>query len=215
MDPAEFYTGIVPEVRSAHFGTDRYRALIEQSGSPVLELGRGDGGPFFDLAGEGFDIEGVDSSVDMVGRGRERLRPRGLNAPIHHQRMEELRLTRQFATIYLAGPTFTLLSDDVSAQGALHAIAEHLRPDGTALVPLWTPSPTPAERFGAVQTAHIGTTGARYIVESENYDTVLRTRTTRVRYELTREPQPLSSPANGSSTGTRQTTSGGWQPRPG
>ena len=195
MDPAEFYTGIVPEVyaalRSAHSGTDRYRALVEQSGSPALELGCGDDGPFFDLAGEGVDIEGVDSSSDMVRRGRERLRARGVDAPIHHQRMEDLRLPRRFATIYLAGPTFTLLPDDASARRALHAVAEHLRPDGTALVPLWTPPPTPRERLGAVQTARIGAAEARYTVESEDYDAALRTRTTSVRYELADEASTI------------------------
>jgi SAM-dependent methyltransferase len=196
MDAADFYTGIVPDVyaalRSTHFDTARYRALVEQNGSPVLELGCGDDGPFFDLASQGCDIEGVDSSIDMVRRGRERLRAHGLNAPLHHQRMEDLHLSRQFATIYLAGPTFNLLPDDASAQRALHAIAEHLRPDGTALVPLWTPPPTPPERLGAAQIARIGAGEARYVVEAEDYNTMLRTRRTRVCYELASETATIA-----------------------
>jgi hypothetical protein len=69
MHSAEFYTGIIPEVyaalRGTHFRTDRYRTFIEDEGSPALELGCGDDGPFFDLANEGFDVEGVHSSADM------------------------------------------------------------------------------------------------------------------------------------------------------
>lgn len=188
MHPADFYTGIVPTVYSAlrgtHFGTDRYRAFIEEEGSPALELGTGDDGPFFDLAGEGFDITGVDASIDMVRRGLARLESRRLGQSIFHQRMEDLNLGRRFAAIYLAGPTFNLLADDETALLALRAIARHLLPGGAALVPLWIPSPTPPEEFGEFQTADVDGIEARYIVESENFDTLTRTRTTSVRYEL-------------------------------
>lgn len=186
--PADFYTGIVPTVytalRSTHFGTDRYRAFVDEMGSPALELGSGDDGPFFDLAAEGFDITGVDASIDMVRRGRESLKARGLEQVIHHQRMEDLDLGRRFAAIYLAGPTFNLLADDETALRALRAITRHLLPAGAALVPLWVPSPTPPEQFGVVQTAEVDAVEVRYVVESERFDTSTRTRVTSVRYEL-------------------------------
>ncbi|MGN8553714.1 UNVERIFIED_CONTAM: class I SAM-dependent methyltransferase [Microbacterium sp. SLM126] len=188
MHAAEFYTGIVPQVyvalRGTHFGTDRYRAFVAQHRAPALELGCGDDGPFFDLVSEGFDIEGVDSSADMVRGGRARLQSRGLTAAIHHQRMEDLDLDRQFGAIYLAGPTFNLLPDDLIAASALRAIARHLLPEGAALMPLWTPQPTPPEQFGVVRTADIGDVVARYVIESEDYDVAEHTRTSSVRYEL-------------------------------
>ena len=195
VHPADFYTGIVPTVyaalRGTHFGTDRYRAFIEQEGVPALELGTGDAGPFFDLAEEGVDITGVDASIDMVRRGRERLASRGLDQQILHQRMEDLDLGRRFAAIYLAGPTFNLLADDETARQALKAIARHLLPTGAALVLLWVPSPTPAEEFGVVQTADADAVEARYVVESEDFDTSTRTRTTSVRYELGGDSQDV------------------------
>lgn len=188
MDAADFYTGIVAEVygalRGTHFKADRYRSFVHEHGTPALELGCGDDGPFFELAASGQDLEGVDSSMDMVRRGRERLATGAVDAPIHHQRMEELELDRRFASIYLAGPTFNLLPDDATALRALRAIAAHLRPDGAALVPLWTPPPTPDEQIGVVRTAHIEGAEARYTVASEVYDTDSRTRTSMARYEL-------------------------------
>ena len=87
-----------------HFSTERYRSFVQSSGAPALELGCGDSSPFYDLAAEGMDIEGVDSSPDMVRRGRERLAADGAEAPVRLQRMEELTLERRFASIYLAGP---------------------------------------------------------------------------------------------------------------
>lgn len=188
MHPADFYTGIVAEVygalRATHFSTDRYRSFVAEHGTPALELGCGDAGPFYDLAGTGLDIEGVDSSVDMVRRGRDRLAAEGIDVPVHHQRMEEMELSRSFASLYLAGPTFNLLPDDATALRALRAIAAHLQPDGAALVPLWTPPPTPSDQIGVARTSRVGDAEARYIVIGEDYDTGSRTRTTRARYEL-------------------------------
>jgi ubiquinone/menaquinone biosynthesis C-methylase UbiE len=188
MEAAEFYTGIVPDVyralRASHFSADRYRAFIEEHGQPALELGCGDDGPFFELAVAGYELVGVDSSTDMVDRGLERLRRDGVTAQIHHQRMERLELGMTFGSIYLAGPTFNLLPDDESALDALRAIARHLREDGAALVPLWSPTPTPPERIGVTSVSESATARAKYTVIGETYDLAQRTRTTQVRYEL-------------------------------
>lgn len=193
MQPADFYTGIVAEVygalRGTHFGVDRYRSFLEEHGTPALELGCGDDGPFFELVASGVDLEGVDSSADMVRRGRERLTAQGVDATIHHQRMEDLELGRKFASIYLAGPTFNLVPDDATGLRALRAIAAHLQPDGAALIPLWTPPPTSDEQIGLVRSARVAGADARYTVVSEIHDTDARTRTSMTRYELNSEDE--------------------------
>lgn len=197
MEAADFYTGIVPEVYSAlrgtHFSSHRYRAFVQEHGQPALELGCGDDGPFFELAAAGYTITGVDSSIDMVRRGLDRLERDGLRAEIHHQKMEELALDTSFASIYLAGPTFNLLPDDATAVGALKAIAAHLRPEGAALVPLWSPAPTPSEEMGVTKVSDSGTTEAQYTILDETYDTARRTRTTHVLYELTTGNESLTA----------------------
>lgn len=195
MHPAEFYTGIVPTVytvlRSTHFNAERYRSFIQEHGTPALELGCGDDGPFYELAAMGIDLEGVDSSEDMVRRGRARLEAEGITAGIHQQRMEEFELNRKFASIYLAGPTFNLLPDDATALRALRAIADHLEPEGAALVPLWSPPPTPSHQNGMVHSARVGETDARYTVLQEDYDTASRTRTTSMRFELATDSESV------------------------
>lgn len=197
MEAADFYTGIVPDVyralRGTHFSSDRYHAFVQKYGQPALELGCGDDGPFFDLASAGYALVGVDSSADMVDRGLERLRRDGITAPIHHQRMEELDLGMKFASIYLAGPTFNLLADDDTALKALQAMAGHLRTGGAALVPLWTPRPTPPERIGEVSISESAAGRAQYTVIDETYDREQRTRTTYVRYELITEDESLTA----------------------
>jgi ubiquinone/menaquinone biosynthesis C-methylase UbiE len=72
VDPADFYTGIVAELygplKSFSQDCEPYAAFIEQAGTPALELGCGDGDPLLQLRQRGLEVEGVDSSADMLER---------------------------------------------------------------------------------------------------------------------------------------------------
>ncbi len=194
ISATDFYTGIVPEIYTALRGTTfdagRYLDFVAEAGQPALELGCGDDGPFFELLRRGIDVDGVDSSQDMLDRCRARAGTENLRARTYCQPMQELSVPRTYRAIYLAGPTFNLLPDDDTAFRALQRMAAHLHPDGQAMVPLWIPEPTPEENLGSVREART-TDGAlaRYTIESEEYDRTLRTRRTRTRYELQRDDQ--------------------------
>lgn len=188
MSAAEFYTGIVVEayakLKSTNFDPEPYSRFVTETGQPALELGCGDGDPLLSLRAQGLDVEGVDSSADMLERCRQRAAALGVDVTLHHQRMEELSLGRQYRSIFLAGPTFDLLVDDDTALRALRAIREHLTDDGAAMIPLWIPEPTPADDLGVTREA-TGEDGAvlRYTAVSEVYDETTRTRITTTRYE--------------------------------
>ncbi|MEU1574163.1 class I SAM-dependent methyltransferase [Streptomyces collinus] len=188
MDPADFYTGIVAELygplKSFSQDPEPYAAFIRQAGGPALELGCGDGDPLLELRRRGLDVDGVDSSADMLERLRRRAGEQGIRATVFHQRMEALELPRRYRAVFLAGPTFTLLPDDVTALAALRGIRAHLAVGGTALVPLFTPAPTPAEEIRRVRTA-AAPDGAelRVSVVAEQRDEAARTQTALLRYE--------------------------------
>jgi trans-aconitate methyltransferase len=188
MDAADFYTGIVVDayakLKSSHFDPQPYAEFVLVAGQPALEIGCGDGHPLLSLRRQGLDVEGVDSSQDMLERCRINAATLGLEVTLHHQRLEDLALERRFRSIYLAGPTFNLLPDDETALRALRAIRAHLTDDGSALIPLWVPEPTPSEELDSAREA-TGEDGAllRYTALSEVYDEAARTRTTTVRYE--------------------------------
>ena len=187
-EPADFYTGIVAELyrplRSTSPDPEAYARFLERHGEPALELGCGDGDPLLDLRRRGRDVEGVDSSADMLARCRRAAAQAGLDVVLHHQRMEELDLPRRYRSIYLAGPTFTLLPDDDAALRALRRIRAHLAPDGAALVPLFVPVPTPGHALGQVREAR-AEDGARlrFSVVSEERDEGSRTQRSLLRYE--------------------------------
>jgi trans-aconitate methyltransferase len=191
-DAAAFYTGIVPHVyaalRSATFDAAPYLDFVHRVGEPALELGCGDDGPFLELARRGVDIDGVDSSADMLERCQARAAAAGLKVATYRQAMQDLDLPRCYRSVYLAGPTFNLLPDDETAGRALVHVARHLEQGGEVMVPLWIPSATPVADFGQTKktTTADGAT-ARYTVEAEDFDDRQRTRRTRTRYELVRQ----------------------------
>jgi trans-aconitate methyltransferase len=188
MEPADFYSGIVVDayarLKSSSSDAEPYATFVKTYGEPALELGCGDGEPLLDLCAAGLEVDGVDSSADMVERCRGNAARRGISTQVFHQRAESMKLPRRYASIYFAGPTFNLLADDETAVSALRAIREHLSQDGAALIPLWVPEPTPADELGVTRTAR-DASGAelKYTPLSETYDPRRRIRVTTSRYE--------------------------------
>ena len=111
-----FYTGLVADLygplKATSFDPFRYRDLILQHGQPALELGCGDGDPLLDLRAMGLDVDGMDSSPDMIARLRERADGRGLAVKAWVDTMEGMTVPRRYETVFLAGPTFNLLPTD-------------------------------------------------------------------------------------------------------
>ena len=191
VDPALFYTGIVADIYGPLRGDGPpdptpYAAFVRRCGEPALELGCGDGDPLLDLRELGLDVEGLDSSTDMLDRCRTRAAARGVDVVLHCQPMQSMTLPRRYRSIYIAGPTFNLLPDDDTAAEALAAIASHLDDDGTALVPLFIPQPTDPALFGRPRR-HTTDAGVQMAFSAldETYDVEHRMRVTNVRYELT------------------------------
>ncbi|MEY2569680.1 MAG: hypothetical protein QOE63_30 [Acidimicrobiaceae bacterium] len=190
IEPSAFYTGIVAELyrplRSSVPESAPYIAFVEGYGQPALELGCGDGDPLLDLRERGLDVEGLDSSADMLERLRAAAVARGVEVVLHHTTIEAMDLGRRYRSIYLAGPTFNLLADDTTARRALERIAAHLEPEGAALVPLFIPVATPPHKLGAVREQRTPA-GALLRVTSVAEARVddARQQVTTLRYELT------------------------------
>lgn len=188
MTAADFYTGLVADLygplKAHRFDAAPYSRFVRSRGEPALELGCGDGEPLLDLVAAGLDVDGVDSSADMLERCRDQAARRGLQVSLFAQRMEDLDLPRRYRSIFLAGPTLTLLPDDATAGRALAAIRRHLLPDGRALVPVTVPAVADPGLIGTTKQV-TGEDGAvlrvtwRDVVRDEE----TRTQVTSLRYE--------------------------------
>ncbi|WP_137844456.1 class I SAM-dependent methyltransferase [Microbacterium sp. 2FI] len=187
-DAAHFYTGLVADLyeplRGGHSDPDDYEPLLRRYGEPALELGCGGGDPLVPLRQRGFEIEGVDSSADMLERCRRRAALAGVDVVLHHQRMEALDLPRSYALIYLAGATFNLLPGDDLAVAALRGIRAHLDPGGVAVIPLFEPTPENADQLGARRTG-VDEHGAEISVTfvTQERDAEARLQRSKLRYE--------------------------------
>lgn len=190
MVPSLFYTGLVAELyaplrSSGPPDPEPYIRFVARSGQPALELGCGHGEPLLALRARGIDVEGLDSSPDMLARCRAAAAAQGLTVTLHETPIESMELIRRYRSIYLAGATFNLIVDDDTAWRALARIRAHLEPDGSALIPLCIPGPLPVEELGAART-HVTEDGRtmRFTVLTAERDDATRRQTTLLRYEL-------------------------------
>ncbi len=187
--PADFYTGLVAELyahlRSETFDPELYIRFVEQWGQPALELGCGDGEPLLALVAHGLDVDGLDSSADMLERCAASASARGLDVTLHHATFEAMELDRSYRSMYLAGATFNLIADDAAARAALERIAAHLEPGGVAMIPLFEPQVPTDVDAGAVREIRTDDGSImRLVVGSIERDDVARVQTTHLLYEL-------------------------------
>ena len=170
---SQFYTGLIAEayalLASAPPDPKPYERFVQRCDGPALELGCGDGRPMLDLIEAGLEVEGLDSSADMLDRCRAAAAARDLGeVTLHLGDMADFNLGHTYRSIYVAGATITLLADDDSIGASLTCMARHLSEGGRAMIPFWIP---PAD------------TGAGKAVEapdSDRPDSVLRCTTVRV-----------------------------------
>ena len=134
-DPAHFYTGLVAELYEPLAGgisdSARFIDFVKSYGEPALEICCGSGLPLLDLVESGLDVEGLDSSEDMLDLCRTAAKKRGIRVKLHRQKMQEVALSRQFQSIYIANGSITLLTSDEELRLTLEALNRCLKPGGT------------------------------------------------------------------------------------
>jgi SAM-dependent methyltransferase len=192
---SQFYTGIVAELydplASYRPTADEYIPFLDRSGTPALELCCGSGRPLVELRARGYDVEGLDASLEMLERCRARAAESGIEVTLHHAEMQSFSLPRRYRSIFLAGGSFIVLTSDAEARRALACIHAHLSTGGSVLIPMESPDAArdrPASTAGPVQTTAAGEQLRCSLVDQEFSDDG-QTLRQRLRYERTRPGQ--------------------------
>jgi SAM-dependent methyltransferase len=115
---------------------DVHIGFARRFGGPVLELACGTGRLLAPLARAGFAMTGVDSSPAMLERARQRLEHLELTATLVEQRLETLKLDRQFRTLVLGLDSFGLLLKREDQLRTLRALRAHTTHDGRLILDL-------------------------------------------------------------------------------
>jgi SAM-dependent methyltransferase len=107
-----------------------YRGAIERSGQPALDLACGVGRLLLPLVEEGYDVDGVDVSTDMLAQAERLATERGLWPSLTAQAMHRLDLPRRYRTIYICD-SFAIGGGHLEALGSIRRAFAHLEPGGT------------------------------------------------------------------------------------
>lgn len=111
---------------------DYYRSAIRKFGEPVVDLGCGTGRFLVPLSADGFDIDGVDISADMIAAVRAQL-PTSRAAGLSVQGLHELRLDRTYRTAFMCG-VFGIGGSRDHDREALRRVYRHLEPGSALLI---------------------------------------------------------------------------------
>ena len=115
-----------------------YLDVVKKHGQPALDVGCGTGRILLDFMQQGFDIDGVDNSPDMLALLRQKAEPMGLTPTVYQQAMTELALPRKYQTILVPSSSFQLLLDSNLPPVAIGRFYEHLLPGGVLAMPFMT-----------------------------------------------------------------------------
>jgi SAM-dependent methyltransferase len=115
------------------------REYIEARGGPALDIGCGTGRLLLRYLYAGLDVDGVDTSADMLAICRAKAEALGLTPSLYQQPMQRLELPRRYATIYIPCGSFCLVTDLAEAWEALMRINAHLEDGGLLIFNLFWP----------------------------------------------------------------------------
>jgi SAM-dependent methyltransferase len=145
------YDGLVAEAYDVWLPVDGryedrpwYERAIREGEGPALELGCGNGRLLIGYAAAGLDVEGVDSSADMLAICRANAEARGVGVTVHLADWSTPSVERRYATVYNPAGSFVLIDDPDRARAALSAWTAILRPGGRLIVAAGVPAPDPA-----------------------------------------------------------------------
>ena len=112
-----------------------YLEAIRRYGQPALDVGCGTGRLLLDYLQQSIDIDGVDTSPEMLALCRQKAQAPGLAPTLYEQPMEALALPRTYRTILVPSSSFQLLTDRAQAREAMHRLHSHVVPGGVLVMP--------------------------------------------------------------------------------
>jgi SAM-dependent methyltransferase len=107
----------------------------------VLDLGCGTGIHACAFAREGYQVTGLDRSVDMLAKARERRKQAGANGsgPVDFQQgdIRDFKLTHRFDVVVALFHVISYLPANSDLEAAFARIREHLKPGGLLIFDHW------------------------------------------------------------------------------
>lgn len=142
---SQHYKGLIAEwydewLKERTDDVDYYSTIFKGFDGQVLELACGTGRLLIPIAKSGVTIDGLDSSEDMLGVLRGKVKNLGLKGiELHHQSMENFNLAIQYDAIFIASGSFQLLTATEDALNSLKCIHHSLSDTGFFIADIFIP----------------------------------------------------------------------------
>jgi len=136
------YSGIVAAAYDHYFGAEPYwdqafyAARLAANGGRSLEVGCGTGRLLLPLLRDGHEVEGLDTSSEMLERLRAKARAMKLSPVLHEAPMQAFDLVRRFRTVFVPAASFGILVAPDEIRAALACFRRALDAGGELLVPV-------------------------------------------------------------------------------
>ena len=134
FDEIDMYSGLAALHWSAYddpaWDHDFYKQVVEQAGGLALDVACGAGRLLRRYLHAGLEVEGVDSSADMLAVCGQKAEADGLSPVLYCQPMQALDLPKRYACIYVPCGSFTCVIGQENALEALRRFHRHLLPGG-------------------------------------------------------------------------------------
>ena len=123
---------------------DFIEACLKAHGPPgakrLLDIGCGSGRHMMKLAGQGYQLTGIDLSSEMIDYVSDAARDGGLDLAASVDDLRRLTVTGTFDAAYCFMDTFRFLLTNDEILSHLRAVAMRLAPGGLYLTDFWVPS---------------------------------------------------------------------------
>ena len=194
------YSGLVAEAYDEFFGGEPFwdQAFFDEriraNAGRALELACGTGRLLVPLLRDGLEVEGLDTSNDMLAILRRKAERLGLTPVLHQAPMQSFDLPDRYRTVFLPAGTFMILIHDDEIRSTLACCRRALEPGGELLIPLDGQEPTPGKQTDWRERRNVAVSSydaQLRILERQRYDPSTRLTEWHLRYETDRPGRPL------------------------
>lgn len=136
------YAGIVAAAYDHYFGAEPYwdQAFYERrlraNGGRALEIACGTGRLLLPLLRDGQQVEGLDTSRDMLALLRAKAKTMNLAPVLHEHPMQQFDLPQRYRTVFVPAGSFAMLVEPGEIDAALACFLRALEPGGEVLIPV-------------------------------------------------------------------------------